>query len=1107
MPDTTSSCPSCGAAASPAAKFCEECGTALPARCPRCGSQVSRKAKFCPECGTALDGPSSTTERRQLTVFFCDLVGSTALSASMDPEDFRELIQSYQSVCGRVISELDGHIAQFLGDGILAYFGYPRAHEDDARRAVEAALRIMTDLERLESTRQVLRLRIGIHTGEVVVGTLGESGHEEQLALGETPNIAARVEAAAGANEVLVSDATWRLARTPFQFEALGPRELKGISRPITLYRLLGRSSTAGQPEAEPARTPFTGRRPELEHLKSAWLAASAGQGRVVRIGGEPGLGKSRLVAELSDYAQQNSGSVVVCRCSPYHRTSALYPFIDLLTRDLGFQRRESNDQKRNKLSTRMAEAGAPDGDAARLLESLLTIAEPGVPAPDLTPQRKRQLTFESIGALLAARSASSPLLFLMEDLHWADPSTVELLGTFLEKNAAAPILAALTYRPEFEFPWQPRVNETVISLKPLQPEETAFMVRRVAQDAQIPAAVFGQLLARTEGVPLFIEEVTKAVLESGRLSDLDESGELPTGLIPATVRDSLTARLDRLGEARETLRLASVLGRDFSFRVLHVVADTPENVLAKALQKAEETGLVYRSSDESSLHYIFKHALIQDAAYSSLVRKTRQQYHERIARKLTEHFPEIAAEQPELIATHFESAACHKESAEYWLHAGERASARGAVHEAMSHMDAALKALAQLPESDPQRYRLELAAQMQLMSARMAAFGWASNEVEESCLRARELAGRLQDGAGLFGALWGLWAVYFLRGQLREGLDVALQVFQMAGQIGTPTFKLAGRHAVGYTRYFRGEFTEARQNAVEGIAVGTPEAIRETVQVFQLSSMACVRGFYSASLWMLGETTASARELRTNLEQVAELRHGPTTAQAIAFALYIYHFWHALDMIRADARLLLQLSEREGYAMWVPMAHMYLAWCDAMEADPKTSRSAIEDAAQKQIIGRLGLHATRTELMYVQDMVMSAEALHRAGRGADALDTLDQAIAKAASDSQGVMLPEAFRLRGQIYAESGNLDRAHAELEEAMRVAARQSALSLELRAAQSMRTLLRLRGEEYRGGELVERVSGKFRNDADVAGALHARFPDEFRYVPRQEFRLAEV
>lgn len=1022
----------------------------------------------------------------------------------MDAEDFRELIQGYQTLCGRIISELEGHIAQFLGDGILAYFGYPVAHEDDARRALEACLRIVAELENLDVALAPLQVRIGIHTGEAVVGSIGDRGHAEQLALGETPNVAARLQNTAGPNEILVSDATWRLTRGHFQFEPLPSRELKGISREITLYRLVGRAGQTGQLEAEHAvRTPFTGRQRELDALNSCWTNAVQGNGGVVRIAGEAGLGKSRLFAMLSAQAQKDLGTVVVCCCSPYHRTSALYPFADLLARELNFQRRESNEQKRQKLDRRLTEAGVNGGHPARLLEALLSIAEPAAPAPDLTPQRKRQITSETICALIMARAKSGPLLFVMEDLHWADPSSIELLQTLLEKTVSGPVLIALSHRLEFVVPWNLRANETVLNLRPLETEETVSMIQRVAQGKQLPLAVLDKILARAEGVPLFIEEVTKAVLESGLLSQLDDAstsaGDLPAGLIPATVRDSLAARLDRLGEAREALRLASVLGRDFSFKVLCVVAGTPEEVLARALEKAEETGLIYRSSPDGTVHYIFKHALIQDAAYASLVRKTRQRYHDQVARKLTEHFPEIAAEQPELIATHFDSAACYYDAARYWITASERAAGKGAIQETMSHCDCALKAITRLSHGSAEAPQLEIAAQMQLMSARMAAFGWASNEVEESCLRVKELAIQLNDGPRLFGALYGLWSVYFLRGELSECLEVALKIFDMAEQIGTPTFAIAGRHAVGYTRYFAGEFVETRRHADSAIQVCTPEAIRDTVNFFQLSSMTVIRAFNAASLWMMGETMKSAREVRINFDMAMELNHLPTIAYAMSFGMYIYHFWRDVELLRATAREILRLSAREGYAMWVPMSHMYLAWCDAMEAPTGSAQAA--EAAGKAVLARNTLHASRTELMLIQDMVVTAEALQKAGRTSDAFATLNTALDHPGWRHRGVMLPEAYRLRGEIWAQTGDYARAEADLAEALHMAQSQSALSLELRAALSIRELLNQRGEQARGRELVQRVLDRFPGEADISGVLDGRFPAEFRYVPGEQ------
>ncbi len=1109
----TTKCPQCGITAPPDAKFCDECGTPLPAICPQCGHTVSRKSKFCSECGTPLSAASAQigigsapadTERRHLTVVFCDVVGSTSLSAQLDAEDFRELIQSYQTLCGRIVAELEGHIAQFLGDGILAYFGYPVAHEDDARRALEASLRIVSELEKLDAGRDPLRIRIGIHTGEAVVGSLGGRGHREQLALGETPNVAARVQSAAGENDILLTEATWRLVRSHFQFEPLGPRDLKGLSRDFTLYRLIGRLPQTGQLEAEHAvRTPFTGRHRELEMLKAHWADASRGTGHVIHITGEPGLGKSRLVAMLSAQAQQDGASVVVCRCSPYHRTSALYPFVDLLARELAFQRRESNEQKRQKLRRALTDAGVRHEEAAPLLDALLTISEPGAPSPELTAKRKREIISESISALIAAQPSSAPRLFIMEDLHWADPSSIDLLQVLLNRAAGSAMLIALTYRPEYTRSWDPRANETVLTLKPLAADEAISMIHRVAQGRQIPSSVVEKIFARTEGVPLFVEEVTKAVLESSLLPQLKDSSEedagLPPGLIPASVRDSLTARLDRLGEARETLRLASVLGREFSFKVLCAVAETPEHVLAKALQKAEDTGLIYRSSPDGNEHYIFKHALIQDAAYASLVRKTRRRYHDRIARKLTEQFPELAVEQPELIATHFDSAACHHEAAQYWMSAGERAAAKGAIQETLSHYDAALKAMRRLPHDFPDLSKLEIAAQMQLMSARMAAYGWASNEVEESCLRVKELAIELNDGPRLFGALYGLWSVYFLRGELSACLEIALRILEMARQIGTPTSLVASAHAVGYTQYFAGEFTEARRHAEEAFAVATPEAVRDTVAFFQLSSMTVIRAFNSASLWMMGQTLQSAREMRINFETAVELNHLPTIAYAMSFGLYIYHFWRDIGLLRETAQEILRVSAREGYAMWVPMSHMYLAWCDAMEAAPGSPQA--EKAAAEAVRARKALHGSRTELMLIQDMVVTAEALRKAGKNSDAIQALDYAIEHPAWQNRGVMLPEAYRVRGEIRAEAGDYSGAEADFQQAIAIARSQSALSLELRAARSLCTLLEARGQEASAGGLVHAVLKRFPSGADISGVLDGRFPAELRYVPAEQ------
>ncbi|MCU1259780.1 MAG: putative adenylate cyclase, family 3, partial [Bryobacterales bacterium] len=971
--------------------------------CTICKAVNPTKAKFCFECGTSLAGPvrspaipePAASERRQLTVVFCDMVGSTALSERLDPEDFQELIQTYQCICERIICELEGHIAQFLGDGILAYFGYPLAHEDDARRAVEAAWRIHTELEAetAQAQGELLRVRIGIHTGEVVVGTVGGGAHAEQLALGETPNLAARIQTEAKPNEVLISEATWRLARPHFQFEKLPPRMLKGISRETVLYKLVGPAGQSNQFAAEnTARTRFTGRQRELETLKSVWVAGRDGMGHAVRICGEAGLGKSRLVLELSDHVLSQGGAVLVCRCSPYHRNSGLYPFAEWLARDLGFQRREPNQQKREKLNRRLLEAGVIDKDASALLAALLSISEPQAPALVLSPQRKQSLTLETISTLLRATAAKRPLLFVAEDLHWADPSSIELLGEFVHGSRDSAIMVLLTHRPDFNVPWKGGVDDTEMTLRPLDSGETEAMLRSVARDKQLPRAVLTQILERTEGIPLFVEEVTKAVLESGFLRETEEcfeaTGDLPQGLIPASVRDSLTARLDRLGSARETLRIASVLGRDFSFRMLLTVSAVPERVLVQALEKAEDAGLIYRASADSTSHYIFKHALIQDAAYNSLIRRTRQSYHEHVARTLTEHFKEIAAEQPELLATHFDAANCYREAVQYWLTAGTRAADRGAIHEAISHFEAALKAIERIPGS-AERDGLELGVQIKLMSAHMAAHGWAANEVEACTTRARDLCVQLDDNEHLLGALWGVWSVPFMRGEMDAALRAAEPTHEVGMAIGTATAEALGRQAMGYTHCFRGEFKKARDHAERALSVAGPETARETIQSLQLATTTNHMMYLSAALWMLGETGESARMLANAYREGRELRHSPSLAQVMGYSMYLLHMWQDGEMIRRIALGTLEMADREGYAMWAPMAHLFLGWVEGMTGD-------VLAGIEQQRRWRERLYTTRFGLLYVQDMVMAAETLVRAGRQGEAIAALDSGIERA---------------------------------------------------------------------------------------------------------------
>ena len=612
---------------------------------------------------------------------------STKLSSQLDPEEYREVVRAYQQVCSEVITRFDGHIAQLLGDGLLVYFGYPHAHEDDAQRAVRTGLGIIEAIgtlnTRLEQDKGLrLTVRLGIHTGLVVVGAMGAEGRQEQLALGEVPNVCARIQGLAEPNTVAMSAATYRLIQGYFACQELGEQILRGVAQPIAVYRVLRESGAQSRLDIAASRglTPLVGRESEVTLLLERWEQVKDGSGQVVLLSGEGGIGKSRLVQVLKDQIASEPYVLWECRSSPYYQDTALYPLIDFFQRALQWQQSDTAEARLEKLDQELHRYRLPLAETIPLFAPLLSLPIPDDRYPPLTlsPQRQRQKTLESIGAMLLELAEHQPVLFILEDLHWTDPTTLEFLGLLVEQVPTAAISTLLTCRPHFQPAWHHRSYLTEVTVTRLSREQIARMVVQITDGKGLPGDVLQQILDKTDGVPLFVEEMVKALFESGYLQEVDGryelEGSLPPFAIPATLQDSLMARLDRLVSARGIAQLGAVIGRQFSYDLLHAVSPLDDLTLQWELGRLVDAELVYQRGVPPPSIYTFKHALIRDAAYESLLKSTRQQYHQRIAQVLEAQFSETAEAQPELVAHHYTEAGLNEQAVNYWHKAGQRA-------------------------------------------------------------------------------------------------------------------------------------------------------------------------------------------------------------------------------------------------------------------------------------------------------------------------------------------------------------------------------------------------------------------------------------------------
>jgi predicted ATPase len=946
-----------------------------------------------------------------------------------------------------------------------------------------------------------------------VVGEIGAGEHTEWLALGETPNLAARIQGQAEPDTVVLSATTQRLVAGLFECQELGPQELKGLPLPVSLYRVAKESEAQSRFEVavQTGLTPLVGRDEELALLRRRWVQAQDGEGQVVLLSGEPGIGKSRLVQEFKMAVSQAGATRIEFRCSPYHRNSAFYPIIDHLQRLLQFQREEALQDKLAKLQLRLRAYRFPQADTLPLLAALLSLPHPeGSPSLTLSPQQQKQKTQEALVAWIREEAEKAVLYCAWEDLHWVDPSTLEFLTLFLDQVPTARLLTLLTFRPEFRPPWGARSHISQLMLSRLGRPHVEAMVEKVSGGKALPPEVVRQIVAKTDGVPLFVEELTKMVLESGLLREEEgryvgahAGAPIPPLAIPSTLQDSLMARLDRLATTREIAQLGAVLGREFSYELIHAVSPLDDETLRNGLRQLVDTELIYQRGVPPQATYIFKHALVQDTAYQSLLKSKRQQYHHQIAQVLEGRFPEIRETQPELLAHHYTEAGLIEQAIPYWQEAGQRAAQRSANTEAISHLTKGIELLKTLPDT-PERAQQELMLQIALGSALMATKGWSAPELEHCYTRARELCQQLGETPQLFPVLFGLTAFRLVRGEVQTARELSEQLLQFAQSVQDPVLLVTAQNALGETLYHQGEFVLAREHLEQGIAVYDPRKHHAFTSVYGADQGEQCLCYGAYVLWQLGYPDQALKRIYEALTLAQTFSH-PFTLAYVSFCVALVHLLRREGQVAQErVEAVMTLSTEQGFPYFVAMGAFVRGRALVEQKQVEEGRAQIrESLATSRGIGE--------ELGRTGSLAALADAHRKAGQIEEGLTLLSEALALVNKTGVHVSEAELYRLKGELTLQqlkikndelkitkteisstqhlTPSTQEAEACFHKAIEVARHQQAKSWELRATMSLARLWQSQSKKVEAHQMLSEVYNWFTEGFDTKDLQEAK------------------